>query len=364
LVSRGNYLFIFDYPNYYPKMGAFIKELREEFGPDCTPLLTALIAEAQSPFYREFYLSLLVGTKDPAAEAKLRSFALSPGDDSLWGCWAIYGLGLLGTDSAWQTVLDIRAKCDQDHNDNLKFGVLLAMGAAGKKGADSLIQESLDAHGESAEFTLSHLRGADTDTLVKLVQESPFEQVKIGAVGALLNDLDADPDRLQILFDLATRSTDSELRDAVLDTLTAAIGRGNIDLTRFPDVHSRLIATYPSLPLELQIALRSAPGGDQLPGSIDQLVPDLSRLTSDRARGAYVYALASDPAEHARLAEVLAGSKSVCDWTDALISLKCHHLGITDPKLAATLVGLATDRSREDGQWEVWRLLGQAPPEA
>jgi len=347
----------------------FFAKVKKELGDDCVPTLVALSETSESEFYQQFYLAILAGVKDPRAEGKLRALA---GDRSLNPALrdlGVYGLGLLGTDSAWAAMKQIWAGIHEE-SPRFRSTAYAALGHFGNRGAEIIVKDALSqvskGNIQSGAGLLWNVRGADQKVLEELIKENPSVHVRRGAIFSLSTELDSS--RLSLFTDLITTSPDPETRKAALEQLSVALRFSYQSLGKFPENVAQLVANYAALPPELQIALHAdLTIRDKLPLPLDRVLSNAGTL-SPLARRNYVSALAADPKLHSQLAAFLGREgKSLQDTSqmssDALRSIEHRADGFSSVELGKSLGALALDpQDYENGA--TWDLLAVGPASA
>lgn len=350
-----------------PRMWKFFSELRGALGEDSAPTLAGLIRGAQSPYYRDLYTFFMVGIKDPMAETYLRNLALDREAPTSQRELAVYGLGLLATDSAYAVLQGLSRQEDEDSN--VKNAVPLAMGRMGGKGTEAVLKEALartdKRSSKSAGYLLTQVRGADARTLEDLVRTSPDESIRRGALFNL--SIDPDSSRLGFLVELAMNSQDPELAHLAISQFCAAVRIGVLDLKKYPEILSGLVKDYAKLPRDMMIALHAAGPltRNAFPDDLDQLVAGPGEeLTSELTQYNYYFALAADPGHHTRLGRYVSEASVPPLALELARMYFDRHGGFSDKDLGSSLAGIVSNPHLRAYHPAAWGVLAHGPIDA
>jgi hypothetical protein len=346
----------------YPPFWKLVAEIKAELGEAAAPTLVALIREAKSASFKRAYAGLLIGLKDPAAEHLITGLAQDLTQEPQIRGFAVYGLGLLKTESAWQAILSLKAKGPREPY--VPYAIYCALAQFGDRAVDMLVSEaSAEANSKGAGLAahVLHLMEVSGDTLDRLLQH-PVPKVRQCFYVVMGRQL--TPEGIPRFLDNAVRETDEHTRSLALLQLQLALRNERLELTGSPDTLAHVRSNFDRCPAEIQTALLLRPEiRAEFPGRLEEL---LSR--SDIVRHPYasinlVYALVADPSTHSLLARQLKE-----DWYGMSLYMTKEAMekrgGFTDPTLAAALADVAIDPQATKKHYGAWGMLAIGPREA
>jgi hypothetical protein len=330
---------------------SLIEALKKELGPEAAAVLSDLIDEAAAPRTEQLYTALLAGLKDPAALARLGALASATGKLRNTRGLALYGLGLLGTESAWKAAQEAWEKDSVVRQPFLCLG----MGLFGDRGFHLILKEAEGAPKGTGWAVMIGLPPSGVrDRLLEILESPKDDGLRRGALNSLMEEPDAKT--VSRLFDLLERPDRPKY---LLNSLQNVFIYG-FSLEADPRLLERVLSTWESLTPELRWALWCDPAVRRAnPGAMDSLPPP-----SD-FKYTYLYSLASDPARQGQVADYVCGhiSEGSLNWLEGAFS---RQNGFTDPSLAALARSEALRSPGEEGgrQGVAWRALAIGPSEA
>lgn len=346
----------------YPPFWKLVAELKESLGEAAASTLLAQIGESQSAFFKRAYTALLIGLKDPAAEPMIKGLAQDLTQDPHLRGMALYGLGLLKTESAWQTILSFKAKNPREPY--IPYAIQCALAQFGERAVDMLVSEATaeaNSKGAGLAAHVLHLVDVSGETLDRLLRH-PVPQVRQGFYVVMGRQLTADG--VPRFLDLAEREADERTRSLALLQLQLALRNERLEFTKAPETLAHLRSSFDRLPPEIQTALLARPEiRSEFPGRLDELLSRADIVRHPYASTNLVYALAADPSTHSLLARQLKE-----EWYGMSLYMTKEALekrgGFTDPTLASALVELAVDPTATKRHFSAWSMLAIGPPEA
>jgi hypothetical protein len=350
----------------------FISEVKAQLGSDAFSTLRSFMNDAESTAYKDLFAAAIVALKDPQAEPYLTSLIKDQKAPLSHRSLAIYGLGQIGTESAWASFQQLWPelnKADYDRNllKEIRRAGFLAMGSFGKPGAAMVIKEveSLikDGNPTLAGHFMSYARGADPLQLERLLKESTSAAVKDGALRAMSTDL-STPATMSTMVEILLKNPNPETRQMTAFHLANALRLGNASLENSPEALERLIVTFNTLPPDLQLALYRDPAAKALlPMSIEQFAATSGIASSPSQITSLAAIYAADPSTHGLLSQFL-----LAHWKEgALSGIYTGFVALgkdySDPELAATLAKMAVDPAYKDARTDIMMILGKGPAE-
>jgi hypothetical protein len=327
-----------------PKFWALVEELKRELGPEAAGVLSDLVDEAAAPRTKEMFTALMAGLKDPAAEARLATLASVSEEDVRTRGLALYGLGLLNTDSSWKAALASWQSGSPAGRSNFYSG----LGLFGDRAAVFLLKEAETAGSEpSKSEALAEISGPGArDRLWEIAEASEDRALRFGAVRALVRD--SSSEAVSRLFDfIEDPNRPADRRRDVGFALGELFQRGYA-LDAAPGLLDRVLSRWNDLPSGLQWSLLCNPAVRQAkPDAIDTLEPPQGR------NDAYIQVMASDPARQAQLA-VYAASHPQDDTLRSAFGALSNQSGPSDPALIALVRREALRISGEDDGQSAW----------
>ena len=329
-----------------------MKHLEKSLGDDLVPALRELFKVAPSTRHRELYIALMAALKNPQLEGLLHSIASNPGRSARGRGLALYALGLIGTESAWESAKDAWAKIGSKRSPGMYWG----LGLFGDVALPTLLKEAerLAKTRKSgwADGALSVLRpGQDKSELKKLFEQHPSSVVRKGVLRALLHQ--PDEETLGYLFDALSQPRDEATRNMLVAALGDVLRIREINLEANEKLFGLLRSQMSSYPVKLQLALYSYP---ELRAHLPEDLLDHMPSSNSSESLFFVWALASDETGHSRLADLVkqGGGFVLIDTYSALD----EYGAFDNEQLASTLSGIALDPSQEPGSRDfAWRTL-------
>ena len=340
-----------------PGFHALVAELRAAFGSETAGLLMQAIAQSESTRFRELFVGLLAGLKDPKAEPLLEVLSRSPGMSIRARGLALYGLGLLGSDTAWDSV---RGSWDaREEAPGLKVHAYWAMGLFGSKALPTLLE---DAEIESAQGNTAYalrallaLRGNDLrPELKRLIETHSDVVVRDGALRALTAEPDAST--VKYLLDQLEQRPGAAVRQMLMRNLSGLMHTSEVPLGGDPALLSQIVTALRSAPPDVRTAMASHP-------EIRGAYPDiLAGIGPPDNSGDFIWALASDARQQGVLAARI--SERPADLVSAFAAFQ-HGAYPILPVVSDAAATIALDPSSQFGLREfAWRLLELGPGEA
>lgn len=334
---------------------ALVDALKKELGPDAPDVLSDLIDDAVAPRTAALYTALLAALKDPRAEARLAQLAVDKERSFHIRSLSLYGLGLLKTETAWKTALEVWEK----EPAGLRHAYYPGFSLFGDRAFDLLLKEAeRDPQGGLAWQALMGMDAPESrKRLWELVETTKSDGIRGGALQALART--QDPATLTRLFDLLNSpDRSSEFRTTVRSRLISLFANEDCKLT--PDLLGPILARWDSLPPELQWALACDPAVRQAkPNVLEGAPPEKLKFT-------YLFAMASDPSRHPQLAAYVGAHLN--DGSLLWLLNPLTKLGeITDPALFDLIKREAFKQQPEGdsgGQGWAWRLLSLGTAES
>lgn len=339
-----------------PEFWDLVEQLKMELGPEAAAVIGGLVGDATGTWTKELYVALLSGLKDPAAESQLAVLASAAEGDVRSRGLALYGLGLLKTDSAWKSALAAWRADTPAGRSNFYPGIALF----GERAASVLFEEA-----ESAKFdpnrahVLSLITGVGArDRLWELADGSKNASIRVGALQALTRE--PDPETVtKLLGQLENPDLPKDRRVDEAMVLGWVFTGKRLSLESSPQLLDRILAHWEAWPANLKWSLLCDP-------AIRSAKPEeLDRLDAPKDRNdAYIEALLSDPSRRARLVDYASSPLH----NDTRMYVLCHlekHPGLSDPALM-NLAQKETLRVTGDDagcQYWAWRALQAAPAE-
>lgn len=351
----------FPFNEDYPPFRKFIDELKEVLGEEAVPTLVGLVGEAESHFFKEACLTLMAGIKDPGAEQHLNEWALDSSMDSRLRGMALYGLAMLKTESAWQTVSGFRERLNQEKGP-IPYAYYCALAKFGDRAVPMLVE---DATAEAtvgkkslARFVLFSIDAADPRTLEALAKH-PVAEVRQGVVAALARTMKAD--QLPGFLDLMAQEQHPASRRSALVQLNLALRSGLLDMAGAPDVVARLRAAYETFPLDVRLSLLASPAlRAELGANLKDFASSPEVETSRDLSVSLAYALAGEPSQHSHLARYFKeGGDRVALYYMKEALLK--QGSFSDATLGEAVAKAALDPAAEELHFAAWELLGHGP---
>lgn len=358
----------------YREFWDFISELKMTLGNEATPTLKAMMEEAESSTWKNLYLSVIVGLKDPENLPMLVSWSKAPDLETSQRMIAIYGLGELGTSSAWQAFQEVwpdikKGKWENNLLESLRIGAFAAMGAFGKQGAEMLLREvdslTKEGHGDVSWFFLNLVHGAEPAQLEKIAREGATQNLRHAAINALAEDLHS-PASLRAFMGLMLQDSDPDIQKKAAGKLTAMLRMGWFSLQDSPEALQRIVSNYESLPAELQLALHLDPATrDLLPEKLEQFASKPAASNTDWwMRYLLGAGFASDPSMHGTLARHLLQHWKEGALAGAREAFQERVKEFSDPELSTTIVRMATDSEFSEVRGLAWDILSKGPADA
>jgi len=343
-----------------PEFWSLVESLKRDLGPDAAAVLSDLIDEAAAPRTEQLYIALLAGLKDPAAEPRLASIAsaLEKSLDSRYAKGlAVYGLGLLKTESAWKVALAAFEKDDSNGRSIFYSG----LGLFGERALPFLLKEA-----ESAKFqgnnwaAMMWIQGPGVrDRLWEIVESTKDNDLRGGALQALTREPDSGS--VARLFDLLDHpDRPSGVRVDVKGRLNSLFAAEGYSLEGEPRLLAQLLARWESLAPDVRWALLCDP-------AVRRAKPDELSAAAPPAdfKYTYLHALANDPARHGQMADYVRShlDRGSLMWSFNVLGEKN---GFTDPSLAALAraEALRLPEGKDGDQGWAWRVLSLGPSDA
>lgn len=336
-----------------PEFWALIDQLKKDLGPEAASVIGDLVDDATGVWTRQLYIALLAGLKDPAAESRLAALASKEEEDIGSRGLALYGLGLLKTDSAWTAAVAAWRDTDPLARDHFYPGLALF----GERAAPFFFEqaERIDFDPYRA-HALSQIQGSK-ERLWELAETSTNDSIRVGALQALFRE--PDPEIVsKLLGHLEDPQLPSERRVTEAMVLGLSVRLGTLSLGENPQLLDRVLAHWDQWPDNLKWSLLCDPAvRSAKPGELDRIPAPKTR------NDAYIQALLGDPERQGRLATYGASQPG----QDTMMYLMAHLAeakSVTDPALV-DLARKETLRLTGDvgRQYWAWTALLPAPAE-
>lgn len=341
-----------------------VARIRSEFGDRTPDVLMEAISKAESERFQELYAAVLTALRDPAAEGSLRSLAADDSGHARVRAVALYGLGLIGSESSWDTVVDFwNRTMDRDESTvGLLAAVQHTLGLYGVRALPLLVEESRRHQDGWGLQALMALKNATTSVelvaeLRKLVEEPPTLPAEFGAIAALAHHADADT--LRFLIGRALESDDRMTARMILNSIAQSNRQVPEDLYSDPGELSRILSLLAEASEAVQLdAIWLLP---QVRRAMPEALESIELPETDMGMWvAYVRAAVADPSAHDRLAEMLSRNPKVLWMLDA--SFFDPAEAITNPKLLEVIENAAVDASHSQRSFNsLWKALEHAP---
>lgn len=329
---------------------SLIEALKKDLGPEAPAVLSDLIDEAVAPRTKELYAALLAGLKDPSALARLAALASATGNSGDTRGLALYGLGLLGSETAWTAAQGIWEKETSTNRYSLYSGMALF----GERAFPLFLKEAESAPKGQEGYAMSWMEPSGVrDRLWEILESTKEDDLRSAAMGVLLREPDAAT--VSRLFDLF-KNPDQLKYTSHLQILFA---RG-YSMEADPGLLERVLSNWESLTPDLKWALWCDPAVRRArPGAIDALSPP------DDFNLSYLYSLANDPARQGQLIDY-ARSHGSSGVSLLILSNAYRQNGFTGPSLAAFARAEALRPPGEESGCQdlAWKVLSDGPSEA